>query len=249
MLGNTIATYRKKLGLTQEQLAAKLAVTNQAVSKWETDQCCPDTALLPDLADIFGITIDGLFGREAAVPEPQGLPWKDDDSLHVVLYHGHRLLSSAPEGCDLELQYSGPIRDLNCAINLSCETVQGSVNAGGNVECGDVGGNVSAEGYVECGDAGGNVSAGAYVECGDVGGNVAAGGYVECGDVDGNLAAGSYVECGDVDGDLNAGSYVECGNVGGSVTAMAQVECGDVGGSVRAEAPGDSDFFAGFNKR
>lgn len=38
-LGNKIATYRKKLGITQEGLAKKLDVTNQAVSKWESDQC------------------------------------------------------------------------------------------------------------------------------------------------------------------------------------------------------------------
>ena len=46
-LGNSIGMYRRKLGLTQEGLAQKLNVTNQAVSKWETDQSCPDTMLLP----------------------------------------------------------------------------------------------------------------------------------------------------------------------------------------------------------
>ena len=58
-----IVRYRKELGLTQEALAQKLGVTNQAVSKWESGQSCPDIALLPALADLFGITIDALFGR------------------------------------------------------------------------------------------------------------------------------------------------------------------------------------------
>ena len=71
-LGNKIATYRKKLGITQEGLAKKLDVTNQAVSKWESDQCCPDIVLLPKIADIFGISLDELFDRKikssAALP-------------------------------------------------------------------------------------------------------------------------------------------------------------------------------------
>ena len=64
-LGSVISKYRKELGITQESLAQQLEVTNQAVSKWESDQCCPDVMLLPRLADIFGITIDALFEREA----------------------------------------------------------------------------------------------------------------------------------------------------------------------------------------
>ena len=43
-MGARIARYRKELGLTQEALAHRLGVTNQAVSKWEGDVCCPDIA-------------------------------------------------------------------------------------------------------------------------------------------------------------------------------------------------------------
>ena len=57
-IGMQIANYRKKLGMTQEELARQLDVTNQAVSKWESEQCCPDIMLLPKLADIFEISID-----------------------------------------------------------------------------------------------------------------------------------------------------------------------------------------------
>ena len=46
-MGARIARYRKELGLTQEALAHRLGVTNQAVSKWEGDVCCPDIQLLP----------------------------------------------------------------------------------------------------------------------------------------------------------------------------------------------------------
>ena len=71
-----IVRYRKNLGLTQEALAQRLGVTNQAVSKWESGQSCPDIALLPALADIFGITLDQLFGREPkAVSFPAQPPY------------------------------------------------------------------------------------------------------------------------------------------------------------------------------
>lgn len=61
-LGNRIAANRKRLGLTQDQLAEQLGVTPQAVSKWENNQSCPDIAILPKLAQIFGITTDELMG-------------------------------------------------------------------------------------------------------------------------------------------------------------------------------------------
>ena len=71
-LGKRIVAHRKRLGLTQDQLAEKMGITAQAVSKWENDQSCPDISALPQLADIFGITVDALLGRESAKePEPE----------------------------------------------------------------------------------------------------------------------------------------------------------------------------------
>ena len=63
-LGKRIAQHRKRLSLTQETLAEQLGVTAQAVSKWENDQSCPDIALLPGIAAVFGITVDALLGCE-----------------------------------------------------------------------------------------------------------------------------------------------------------------------------------------
>lgn len=57
-----IAFLRRQKGLTQEELAKALGVSNQAVSKWEAGQCCPDIGLLPDIAALFGVTIDQLMG-------------------------------------------------------------------------------------------------------------------------------------------------------------------------------------------
>ncbi len=65
-LGKRIVQHRKRLRLTQDQLAEKLGVTAQAVSKWENDQSCPDITMLPRLAEIFDTTTDALLGREKA---------------------------------------------------------------------------------------------------------------------------------------------------------------------------------------
>ena len=64
-INEQIAFLRKQKGLTQEELANALGVTNQAVSKWESAQCCPDIQLLPDLAKIFDVSIDELIGYKS----------------------------------------------------------------------------------------------------------------------------------------------------------------------------------------
>ena len=66
-INEQIAFLRKQKGLTQEELANALGVTNQAVSKWESAQCCPDIQLLPLIADYFGVSIDELMGHNAVV--------------------------------------------------------------------------------------------------------------------------------------------------------------------------------------
>ena len=62
-IGKRIMSLRKAAGMTQEQLAEKLGVTPQAVSKWENEVSCPDISLLPTLAGIFGVSTDSLLGR------------------------------------------------------------------------------------------------------------------------------------------------------------------------------------------
>lgn len=60
-IGNRIAKFRKAKGMTQEELANKLGVSSQAVSKWENDASCPDIGLLPTLCRTLGITADELL--------------------------------------------------------------------------------------------------------------------------------------------------------------------------------------------
>lgn len=64
-LSENIKRFRLKKDLTQEQLAARLGVSAQAVSKWETSDTYPDGALLLPLAGELGVSLDELFGNDA----------------------------------------------------------------------------------------------------------------------------------------------------------------------------------------
>ena len=68
-IGKLIATKRKEKGLTQEQLAEKLGVTNKAVSKWENGRGMPDLALIKELSQILGITVSTLLSGEESKEE------------------------------------------------------------------------------------------------------------------------------------------------------------------------------------
>ena len=70
-LGEKLQQLRKRSGLSQEQLASQLAVSRQAVSKWELDETMPDTENVIQLSRIFGVSCDYLLREEV---DEQGAP-------------------------------------------------------------------------------------------------------------------------------------------------------------------------------
>lgn len=62
ILGANIARYRKEIGLTQRELAERLNISCQAVSKWENGQTAPDLYLLPAIAETLHVSTDRLMG-------------------------------------------------------------------------------------------------------------------------------------------------------------------------------------------
>lgn len=161
-LGSQIMYYRKSKNITQEALAKQLDISNQAVSKWETEQSYPDVELLPKIADIFGITLDELFGRKYE-GKNDALSWQED-TIYAVLFKGNKIVQrekldgNATQICkNITFEYTGEVQNIESSFNVRCEDVGNNVNAGGYVECGNVGNNVAAGGYVECGDVGGKV--------------------------------------------------------------------------------------------
>ena len=81
-IGKRIAQLRKDKGMTQEDLAQRMGVSPQAVSKWENDNACPDISLLPLLAKQLDVSVDELLSGKTApavtiVPEEQRKDLKD----------------------------------------------------------------------------------------------------------------------------------------------------------------------------
>lgn len=72
MLSENIYALRRKSGLSQEQLAEKIGVSRQAISKWEGGLSVPELDKLRALSEYFHVTIDELTGSR--VPEDSGRP-------------------------------------------------------------------------------------------------------------------------------------------------------------------------------
>ena len=69
LVSNKIIQARERLGLTQQQLAEKLCVTNKAVSKWECGVTLPDISLLVPLCRVLGLTVQELLEANGIQPE------------------------------------------------------------------------------------------------------------------------------------------------------------------------------------
>ena len=232
-LNETISFYRKKLGLTQEELAKQLGVTNQSVSKWETAQCYPDVTLLLRLAEIYGISIDTLFGKASSGCEAGcWLPICDENTYRVVVLCGHQVVAvedlnksvclEFPKNCPGELK-------VEVQGHVHCDsTIEGDVIAHGNIECVQVNGDIKGcGGSVSCnGTINGSVNAGSNVSCGaGINGGVHCGDNVSCGGgVNGAVCCGDNVTCGgDIQGNVECGGNVECRTIEGNVECKGDV--------------------------
>ena len=79
-LGNIISELRKKAGLTQQELANRISVTNKAVSNWERGVSYPDTDSIMKLAEIFEISIEELMAAK-----------QREEDTHKVMYEYVRI--------------------------------------------------------------------------------------------------------------------------------------------------------------
>ncbi len=176
-IGENIRALRQRGGMTQEQVAAKLGVTYQAVSKWENGTNTPDIALLPEIAALFGVTIDALFSLDMPFGM-EGLPQEDDGIIRVVQLWGRQVLSvtprmspddpaieiAFPRNCNDRTQYfkvevyghviaDGSINgDVVCHQSIECAQINGDVRAQGDVKAGNINacGNIVCSGIYDC---------------------------------------------------------------------------------------------------
>ena len=236
-LNDTICFYRKKQGLTQEELAGKLGVTNQSVSKWESAQCCPDISLIPKLADIFDVSIDELFGREPFVNDVCGqFPLRDDDIFRVVVARGKKVMLvddvdktidiSFPRNCNETTRQYFKVEVFG---NICCDaSINGDVIGHGMIECNQINGDIKecAQNITCNGSINGNVNSGNNLYCsGSIGGGVHCGNNVSLtGEINGAVNCGNNVTCGNsIKGDVNCGGNVECKIIEGNVECQGDI--------------------------
>lgn len=218
VLAENIQKFRKQNGMTQEELANKLGVTYQAISKWENAKSAPDIFFLPQLADVFGCSIDILFSRKTQAEEApdddtvkidsvcSALPWKDDDVIRGVVCHGQKILTVKNKLVDkFTFEVIGDTKGVKSECNVS---VTGSVTGGCHAKKSiDIGG--SATGGLHCGTS---VAIG--------------GGHI------GGINCGVSVACGgNIEGGINCGVSVAAVNIssksiscGRTITASGDIE-------------------------
>ena len=208
VLAANILKYRKKSGLSQDDLAQKLGVTFQAVSKWENAKAAPDITFLPMMAEIFDCYIDELFGREVKTEihydHCAEFPWYDDEVIRGVVCKGKKILQRAEITDKFTFEIIGDAKNVQSECNIE---VNGSVSGG----C-KAGGNISVQGPV----SGGCMSSrGEIIVAGNLSGGCNSGGNVTVGgNFSGGCNTGMTVTCGgNFSGDINCKNLTVRGDV------------------------------------
>ncbi len=82
-IANRLQMLRKKNGYSQEELAERIGISRQAVSKWERAEASPDTDNLILLAKLYGVTLDELLRTDNAMPNSEGISLRKEDYEYV----------------------------------------------------------------------------------------------------------------------------------------------------------------------
>ena len=124
-IGQFIAALRKANGLTQQEVADRLNVSNKAISRWERDECAPDLSAIPALAEVFGITCDELLrgersnsDRNADVETIGKLKAKSDKQFRLML-HSRKKKFANLSLISIGLVIAGLIAAMICNLGFS----------------------------------------------------------------------------------------------------------------------------------
>ena len=175
---------RKAYGLSQEEIAESLGITSQAVSKWECAQSYPDIELLPQISNIFNVSLDRLILGDTKEKEYR-FPFPDDSLTRVLIYKGHHLIEhdlietettiNLPEIVNAsDIEIFG-----NCAVagDISCDTI----TVHGNIASYDITGETRCIGKISCENINGDVSVeNGNINCKHITGDVFAEGNITC---------------------------------------------------------------------
>ncbi len=121
-LAETIRRLRRDRGMTQNELADRLGVSYQAVSRWENESSYPDIELLPAIAALFGVTVDYLLGSgdKRAGREWWDACYRTDDPVEQ-LSHLRRMHRTFPEDQEVFFRLCLAVTDPEEAMRLSEE--------------------------------------------------------------------------------------------------------------------------------
>ena len=159
-IGKNIASFRKAKGWTQAELGEKIGVSNQSVSKWESETSMPDVMLLPALADAFGCYIDELFSREVKTEihydHCAEFPWADDNTIRIFQTVGKKIMKSQEVNTCMEVTFPRNCNEttrqyfkVEVLGNLmSDSSINGDVVCHGYIDCHEINGDVSAQGSI-----------------------------------------------------------------------------------------------------
>lgn len=114
-IGKKIVSLRKQNNMTQMELADKMGISFQAVSNWERGNSMPDISKLPDLAEIFGVSLDELLGEKLSLVEAAV-----EDRLEECVKSGE----VAEEEIQNVLPILKPKQIQNMAANADAQTLQ-----------------------------------------------------------------------------------------------------------------------------
>lgn len=103
-IGKNIAVYRKNKGLTQGELGELLGVSNQAVSKWESEVSMPDVMLLPEIAKVLGVALDDIYELK--------------ENKHAVLEGDDRIVVVDVEGKGAKVKCNVPLDALKAIMGM-----------------------------------------------------------------------------------------------------------------------------------
>lgn len=260
ILRKNLAIFRKQRHLTQEQLANELGLTFQAISKWENGLSCPDISLLPQLAEIFGVTIDDLFREQTEVEEKNakeaetpagGIPEEaekpeeeNEQPADGKERPKERTVEISGEDKDVRKMLKGlGVRlepEINSLTQVADELLQNLFDSKHEpVTLPDL----SEERPVSDGPAEGLpweddgiyravLFKGRMLVCTSPEGKGTVGSSNM--DLDQSILSCFSVSCGDVDGNVSAAGNVACDDVDGNVAASGNVTCDDIEGDAAA---------------
>ena len=126
-IGKNIAKFRKALNLTQEELGQRLGVTNQAVSKWESEVSMPDIMLLPQIAAVLGVCLEDIYGIAKQVEQvsvnPNDFPVFCHNKLHELFFHNSKMRFTHIDRSDeIQLEYQKQKLKDGCRIGCLSNT-------------------------------------------------------------------------------------------------------------------------------